>query len=231
MADDKQTSGVQELIHKLHQEGVATGQSEAQRIVADARREAMQILDDARVEADKLIAAAKLEGEKIVEHGNAALRLASRDVLLRVQEACYDELKNRIQRLVAFTLQDRKFLEEMILEVCRQAKPEDTKKSWRVLLPAGVATNEELAKEVATPQPDSLTAFIFGLTADILRDGLTFGVSDDPSPGIKIQIVEDDVQLELSDKTLTTLLLQYLNPRFRSILEKDEKCLAAPTTR
>jgi V/A-type H+-transporting ATPase subunit E len=63
---------------------------------------------------------------------------------------------------------------------------------------------------------------VLGLTADVLRDGLTFGVSDDPSPGIRIQIIEDDVQLELTDETLTTLLLQYLAPRYRAVLEKDE---------
>lgn len=222
MADNKQSSGVQELINKLHQEGVASGESQAERLVGNARKQSMQILDDARAEANQIIAEAKKEREKIIENGNAAPRLASRDVLLRVREACYEEFKNRLKRLVGFTLKDRKFLEELILEVSRKAKPDDTKKHMRVLLPSGVATKEEIAREVANVQPGSMAAFVLGLTADVLRDGLTFGVSDDPSPGIKLQIVEDDVQLELTDETLTTLLLQYLVPRYRAIMEKDE---------
>ena len=117
MADNKQSSGVQELINKLHQEGVATGASQAEQIVANARKEAMQILDSVRAEADKIVADARIEREKTIENGNMALRLASRDVLLRVREACDDEFKNRLKRLVGFTLQDRKFLEELILEL------------------------------------------------------------------------------------------------------------------
>jgi len=220
--NSKQSSGVQELIDKLHQEGVAAGESHAERLVGNARKEAMTMLDNAKADAAKIVADARKEREKIIENGNEALRLASRDVLLRVREACYEEFKNRLKRLVGFTLKDRKFLEELILEVSRKARPEDTTKHVRVLLPAGVATKEELAREVANVQPGSMAAFVLGLTADVMRDGLTFGVSDDPSPGIKLQIVEDDIQLELTDETLTTLLLQYLVPRFRAIMEKDE---------
>ncbi len=221
MADTKQSSGVQELIDKLHQEGVATGESLGEQIVVNARKEAIQILDEARSAADKIIADARLEREKFIENGNTALRLASRDALLRVREACFEEFKNRLKRLVGFTLQDRKFLETLILEVARKAQPEDSQRRTRVLLPAGLATKEELASEVSNVQPGSMAAFLLGLTADLLREGLSFGVTDDPSPGITIQIVEDDVQLELTDETLTTLLLQYLAPRYRAILEKD----------
>lgn len=222
MAVNKQTSGVQELINKLHQEGVASGESQAERLVANARKESMQILDNARAQANKIIAEARIEREKIIENGNAALRMASRDILLRVREACYDEFSSRLKRLVGFTLRDRKFLEELILEVARKAKPDDATKQVRILLPSGVTTKDEIAREVADVHPDSMAAFVLGLTADVLRDGLTFGVSDDPSPGIKIQIVEDDVQLELTDETLTVLLLQFLLPRYRAIMEKDQ---------
>lgn len=221
MADNQQSSGVQELIDKLHQEGVATGESLGEQIVVNARKEAIQILDEARTEADKIIADARLEREKFIENANTSLRLASRDALLRVREACFEEFKNRLKRLVGFTLQDRKFLEALILEVARKAQPEDSQKRTRVLLPAGLATKEEIAGEVSSVQPGSLAAFILGLTADLLREGLSFGVTDGPSPGITIQIVEDDVQLELTDETLTKLLLQYLAPRYRAILEKD----------
>ncbi len=222
MAENMQSSGVQELINKLHQKGVAMGESQAEQIISNARKESIQIVDDARAEADRIIAEARLEREKFVQNGNAALRLASRDVLLRVREACFEEFKNRLKRLVGFTLQDRRFLEELILEIARKTIPADAEKQARILLPAGVATKEEIAEEVADVQPGSLAAFLLGLTADVLRDGLTFDVSDDPSPGVKIQIVEDDIQLELTDETLSTLLLQYLSPRYRAILEKVE---------
>jgi V/A-type H+-transporting ATPase subunit E len=219
--ENQQSSGVQELINKLHQEGVASGEVQAERLIGNARKEAMSILDKARAEAEKIVANANEEREKVIENGNQSLRLASRDVRLRVREACYEEFTKKLKRLVGLTLKDQKFLEAFILEVARKAIPDDSKRRMRVLLPAGTATEEEIAKEVSPVQPDSLAAFVLGLTADILRDGLTFAVSDDPSPGIKVQFVDDDVQLELTDETITTLLLQYLAPRYRAIVEKE----------
>lgn len=214
-------SGVQELIDRLHQEGVAAGQSEAERLVSDARVQAMKFMDDAKRQAEALLADARRESEKIIEHGHEALRMAKRDVILRVREAFYEDFKVRLRRLVQFTLQDRKFLEQMILEIARRAVPgEETKKKLHVLLPPTEISEAELQQEMATVQPGSLAAFVLGLTADVLREGLTFGVSDDPSPGVHIQIVEDDVRLELTDQTITTLLLQYLVPRYRAIIEK-----------
>jgi V/A-type H+/Na+-transporting ATPase subunit E len=45
--------GVQELLDKLRDEGVAEGKSQADRLVADARVQAMEILDRAKAEAVK----------------------------------------------------------------------------------------------------------------------------------------------------------------------------------
>lgn len=214
-------AGVQELIDRLHQEGVTAGQSEAERLVAEARVQAMKILDGAKQEAEQMLAQARRESEKIIEHGQEALRMAKRDVILRVREAFYEDFKVRLRRLVQFTLQDRKFLEQMILEIARRAVPSaDSQKKLHVLLPPTDISEADLQQEMASVQPGSLAAFVLGLTADVLREGLTFGVSDDPSPGVHVQIVEDDVRLELTDQTITTLLLQYLVPRYRAIIEK-----------
>lgn len=216
--DTKQVSGVQDLINRLHQDGVAAGQSEAERLIADARVQAMTILDEARRESEAILAAARREKENIIEHGHEALRMAKRDVILRVREAFYEDFKVRLRRLVQFTLQDRKFLEQLILEIARRAVPDDSK--LHILLPPAEISENELAAEMVQVQPGSLAAFVLGLTADVLREGLTFSVSDDPSPGVHVQIVEDDVQIELTDQTITTLLLQYLVPRYRAIIEK-----------
>jgi V/A-type H+-transporting ATPase subunit E len=122
--------------------------------------------------------------------------------------------------LVGFTLKDPEFLKQLILEIAAKSTPEDESKELRVLLPQGEVTEEELAAEVANVQDGTLAQFVLGLAADVLREGLSFGVSDDPSPGVRVQIVEDDVQLELTDETITALVLQYLAPRFRAVLEE-----------
>jgi len=219
--DTKQSSGVQELIDRLHQEGVAQGQSEADALLKEARKQSMTLLDNAQREAEEILARARTESAGIVENGNQALRLASRDVLLKLREAFHDEFESRVRRLVGPTLQDDKFLQQLILEIARRATPKDSSRQLQVLLPAEKVTAEELAGEVAEMRPGTLSHFVLGLAADVLREGLSFGVSDDPSPGVLVRIVQDDVQVELTDETISALLLQYLAPRFRAILEKE----------
>lgn len=216
-----QTSGVQQLIDRLREEGVASGQSEGERLLAEARVKAMEILDHAKVEANKVLEKAHAEAKSIEEDGKAALNLACRDVVLKVREACYEEFKNRLNRLVRHKLEDPKLLEQMILELAADVRPKEQGKEIRLLLPQSQVSEQDLQREVANPQPGSLAAFVLGLTADILREGMSFAVSQDDHSGIKLQIVEDDVQLELSDQTITTVLLEYLVPRYRALLKKD----------
>lgn len=213
-------SGVQELIDRLRMEGVASGQTEAERLLADARVKSMEMLDEARAGADALLAGARAEAAAIIKNGEEALRLASRDVVLKVREACYEEFEQRLKRLVQHRLSDQKLLEQMILELAARTRPEESAGKVRLLLPSTHVTEAELASEVSSVRPGSLAAFVLGLTADILRQELTFGVSDDPSPGVRIQLIDDDVQLELTDETIKTVLLQYLAPRYRAIMKQ-----------
>lgn len=218
--DTQQSSGVQELIDRLHEKGVAQGQSEAEALVTEARKESMAILDTARKEADQMLAEARAEAKKIVDDGKEALRLASRDVTLRLHEAFHGEFEQQVRQLVGHTLEDRTFLEQLILEVARRSMPEDTQKELKLLLPAGEVSEDQLSEETAEVPEGSLAQFVRGLAADVIREGLAFGVSDDPGAGVRVQIIEDDVQVELTDETVAALLLQYLAPRFRAILEK-----------
>jgi V/A-type H+-transporting ATPase subunit E len=188
--DTKQSSGVQDLIDRLHDEGVAKGQSEAEALITEARKEAMTILDDARREAEAIQAKAREEADNIIKNGNEGLRLASRDVMLKLKESFHKEFENKVRQLVAFTLKDRQFLEQLILEIARRGVPEEESKRLNVLLPEGEATPEELAAEVSDVKEGTLASFVLGLAADVLREGLTFGVSDEPSPGVRVQIVE-----------------------------------------
>lgn len=215
-----EASGVQDLINRLRDEGVASGQSEAERLLADARVRSMEMLDQAKAESESIVAKARAEAESIINNGKEALRLASRDVVLRVREACDAEFRDRLKRLVQFQLADPALLEKVILEIAAKVRPESGQKA-QVLLSSASVSEEDLKKEVAHVQPGSLAAFVLGLSADILREGLNFGVSDDPSPSVRVQIVNDDVQFELTDETITTVLMQYLVPRYRAMLKKD----------
>lgn len=213
--------GVQELLDKLRDEGVAAGQSQAERLIADARIQAMEILDQAKSEAEKLLNNARTQAAEFEASGKAALRMASRDVILSVREACHDEFRNRLRQFVKHRLSDQKLLEQMILELAAKTRPSDSAGKLLLLLPNTQVTSEELQKEVRDVKPGSLAAFVLGLTADVLRAGLTFGVSEDDGEGVRIKLLDDDVQLELTDHTITSVLMRYLAPRYRAVMQQE----------
>ena len=81
MTDQENASGVQELINRLSQEGVAEGQRQADGIVNDAQRKADAILESARKQAADMLSKAREEASQYQAAGEEALRLAARDAV------------------------------------------------------------------------------------------------------------------------------------------------------
>jgi V/A-type H+/Na+-transporting ATPase subunit E len=147
--------------------------------------------------------------------------MASRDVILSVREACHDEFRNRLRQFVKHRLSDQKLLEQMILELAAKNRPSDAAGKMLLQLPSTQVSSEELQKEVRDVKSGSLAAFVLGLTAEVLREGLTFGVSEESGEGVRIKLLDDDVQLELTDHTITSVLMRYLAPRYRAVMQQE----------
>ncbi len=218
--ETKESSGVQELIDRLRDEGVTKGEGEAEGLIKQARKQSMEILDQARQEAEEITAKARQEGKRTKESGEEALRLASRDTILKLKESFHQEFENRVRQLVAYRLKDQTFMERLILEIAGRSVPEDKGQPMELLLSGDEVTKEDLEGSVADVKEGTLSHFVLGLAGDVLREGMTFGVSDDADTGVKIRLLEEDVEIELTDETITALLMQFMLPRFRAILEQ-----------
>lgn len=211
MSDDvSESSGVQKLIDRLHGQGVAKGKEEADALLSAARRQAMEVLDDAKRQADGILSAAREEAERTRRSGEAAVRLAGRDAIIELTEALREDFHHKLRYLVQHQLEDESFLREMILEITRNATSRDGDQVNLVFL--GDTSSDEFAG-------GSLDAFARGLAADAVRQGLTYSISDSETPGIRVQFVEDQLEVDLTAETLTELLIKYLSPKFREILE------------
>lgn len=198
--------GVEDLIDRLKTDGVSKGKQEAEALIADAKRQSLTILDAAQAEADQIIAAAKAEAQRQQQAGNQALQLAGRDALLKLRESFQLQFENRLRKLVDQTLEDPQLLRGMILEVAGKARPQDNATA-EVLLPVSAEGN------------DPLSAYVAGLTAEMLREGVTFGVGDDVAAGVRVRLVEQDVEIDLSDESLAAFLSRFLVPRFRQVMD------------
>jgi len=208
MAVDNMTKavGVEDLIDRLKTDGVSKGKTEAESIIADAKRQAMSILDAARREADGIVSAAQGESERVRQTASQALQLAGRDALLKLRESFQLQFENRLRKLVGVELQNADLLSKMILEIAGKTRPDD-----------------DAAIEVLVPfdssQPDALSGYVAGLTSEMLRPGVTFGVGDDVAACVRVKLVDKDVEIDLSDEALALFLARFLVPRFRHIMD------------
>jgi V/A-type H+-transporting ATPase subunit E len=182
----------------------------------------MQMLDDAKREAEQIRSAARADAEHLRKNAEEALRLATRDAVLALNEAIRSDFIAKVRRLVSHTMQDRSFLERLILEVARRAMPEDTGQSVEVLLPAEAVTYEELKKNPQDLAENSLSRFVLQLSADVLREGLTFAPAEDECPGLRIQLKDQEVEIDLTDRAVTDLLMEHLSPRFRALMDRPQ---------
>lgn len=216
------SSGVDELIARLRDEGVAAGREEAARLVADAREEARRIVGNARAEARETLEAARKEADTYSAAGHEALKTAMRDAVLGMRADLMQRFSADVKRLVARDLEDPEIMRKMILEVAGRARASagiGDEGPLEIVLPAQVAGLEELRQDPEELHSGRLTKLVLGLAGSMLREGVTFRVSEDAAKGIRVVASDQDVVLDLTEDAIVALLLRHLQPRFRAVLE------------
>lgn len=220
------SSGVEALIERLREEGVATGRAAAEEIEAEARRHAAQIVQEAEQRAAQRVAEARQEAHALQQGGEEALRIAMRDTVLHLKGQLMEQFNAEVRRLIAVAMDQEEFLERLILEVAGRAREQagvDAGQTVKVLLPRALVGLEELRRNPLELREGSLSHFVLSVAGNVLAEGVSFGVADDPARGICLYLEDKDVRIELTDTAVAALLLQHLQPRFRAILEGTVK--------
>ncbi len=220
--EETPSSGVDVLIARLREEGVSAGRSEADKITGDARAEAKRTLDKARAEAAQHLAASRKEADTYRAAGEEALKTAMRDTILDMKATLMERFSGDVKRLISHQLKDQEMLKQMILELAGRARESaelSESEPLEIMLPEEAIGLEELRGNPEELQKGPLTKFVFGLTGEMLREGVSFSASEDVQAGIRVQVKEKDIILDLTEEAVAGLLLQHLQPRFRAILE------------
>ena len=216
------SSGVEALINRLRKEGVAKGRTEAEQIMTDARKQADSILKEAEEEARAQLEKARQEAKQLKESGKEALRVAARDMILDMKGQLMHSFTTDVKRLVRTEMKEKDVIKQLILEVAARAKEDtglDKENSIEVLLPRSIVGLEDLRRKPEELQEGTLSHFVLVLANNMLRQGISFNVSDDLTVGIKLRLLERNIEIDLTDEAVAMLLLQHLQPRFRALLE------------
>ena len=222
MAEEHPVSaGVEALIDRLRDEGVEAGAAEAARIVDEAKAKAKRMLDDARAEVERCRAEALQEAQRERDSARAALRLAVRDTALEMKSQISARLAAQIRRLIGVEMRDPEFIRKLILAVASQAA-----ESVPTDQPVEIRLAEALFTERATEDEPEMDAWLqqnlLGVSADLLREGVTLHLAGDDRSGIRIRLGEQDAEIDLSSESVSAILLERLLPRFRAIVEGIE---------
>ena len=212
-----ESAGVGGLINRLRDDGIAQGRSQAEALVTAAQKQASDIVAAAQREAESVLVKAKEEAGKLKAAGENALGLAMRDTVLSLEGELIKEFRNKLAQLVKGLLADPAFLQSLILQIAGKVVPESGKRV-ELLLPAEIISLEDLLRKPEQAKPGTLTHFVLSLGGGMLRDGISFGVSDNGETGIRVRLIDDDVRIDLTDSAISELLLRHMLPRFRALL-------------
>jgi V/A-type H+-transporting ATPase subunit E len=213
-------SGVEALIERLRNEGVVNGQAQAEQIVQSAEARAQATIRQAQAEAAQIVQQARDEAHALELAGRQALEVAGRDTVLSLKNRLYERFTQEVRRLVGEETQRQELLQRVILEVAGKVRDRVAEaEQVEILLPEKVVGWEELSRDPDELQQGTLTHFTSLLSREMVRQGVTFTPASDIHGGIKIQLKNEGVVFDLSERAIADVLLQHLQPRFRSLLE------------
>jgi V/A-type H+-transporting ATPase subunit E len=207
------SSGVKELIDRIRDEGVQAARQEADRIITEAKAQAARIVSDAKAEAATLKKDAETATQREQMAAIEALRIAARDTGLELRAAVMAAFEEHVRRLVTDVTSDGSVLRDMILVLAGRAAEDLIKnKNAAILVPKHLA-------DQATPELEEfLRQTAVALSADVLRKGIELIPSSDVQGGARVRLVDDELEIDLSDEALSEMMLKLLLPRYRKIL-------------
>ncbi len=217
-------SGVQELITRLRDEGVKSGREKADQVLREAQEEASRILAQAKAESEEILSKArsKIETEKAA--AIESLRVALRDTELKMEAELKETFAAHVKRLVSVEMRDLKFLRQIILSIAGLAAGDKAcgKQPVEVLLPKKLFETDEKGTRLSEEGRDNMRRLVLGLSGEMLEQGVDLKPTEDIGGGIRIRLVGEDLEIDLSDQAISDLLLQNLLPRYRAIVSGAE---------
>ena len=220
----KAASGVQELINRLRDEGVKAGREKSDQVLREAQEEASRIVAQAKAEAEEMLSKARSEIETEKVTALESLRVAIRDTELKMEAELKTTFAAHVKRLVSVELRDVKFLRQIILAIAGLAAGDKAcgEQPVEVLLPKNLFQSDEKGTQLTEEGRDSMRHLVLGISGEMLQEGVELKPSASIGGGIRIQLVGEDLEIDLSDKAISELLLQTMLPRYRAIVSGTE---------
>ncbi|MFO7891466.1 MAG: hypothetical protein R6V04_14135 [bacterium] len=192
------------IIEKIKKEGVEDAQKQADKKIKEAHKDADKIIKEAKNKADKIVSNAKKEIKKMEATSEVSLKQASRDTMLQVKNSIIGLFDNAFKRQVSSALTPD-FIKKLIIKIVEEWEKGDIEE---------VKLNKKDKKKVEE-------LLLSSLKKD-MKEGITIQVDKEISQGFRIGLKDEDVYYDFTEESITDLVMKYLNPRLREILDKKD---------
>lgn len=216
------SSGVDELINRLRQDGIDAGKQQAQQLLDQARAEAVAMVEAARQQAASELAQAQADIERQQRAATEAIQVAFRDLVLDMKARLANRFSADVARLVRQQVDKPELLEKLILAAAgRMVAQADLPPAseMEILLPEHAPGLDDIRRSPESARTGAIADLAFALQEDMLREGVTLSERQDGKGGIHMILRGERIEVDMSDEALANLLLGYLQPRFRAILD------------
>jgi V/A-type H+-transporting ATPase subunit E len=190
-------------------------------LVREAKEQAAAIVGKAKAEAKETKDKAEREIAAEKAASLEALQLAARDSVLRLGKEVRGAFQDHVMRLVGSELKDETVLRDMILAIAGKGGHQLPKDSSIEILLSDASLPDASGKTGA--DNDRIKHFIMKVTRDMLRDGIEVKSFPGAEAGLKVRLKGEDLEIDLTQKALTDLLVQHLLPRYRKIVRGQEQ--------
>jgi V/A-type H+-transporting ATPase subunit E len=221
-SDTAAGSGVEDLIRKLREEGIAAGRKKAEEIVADAQKRAEWILQEAEREAQRLLENARAESEHVKAAGQDALKLAARDALLKVRNTLLGGFDREVVRLVGEAMAKEDCVRQIILELAGRLRKEtglNDQRKVKIQIPEEAIGFGDLDRNSGQFERDGLNRLTAIIAGDLLKEGVEIEAAEGQGRGVLIKLEDDRIVIDFTETAVAALLSEHLQPRFRALLQ------------
>jgi len=218
----KSSSGVQELIDRIRGEAVEAGRDEAEKIRAEAEREAEETRSRAREEAREIIEEARAEAETFRTAGAEALKTTARDTLLELRSNVRRAFEKHVHCLVCEQTKSPDFVKNLVLILAGEAADKYvTNRDAEIFVSSALTGGPSPGAAPGGEVREKIREAVLRLTTEMLREGVELLPDDGIDGGARVRIRDAELEIDLTDKAISRLLLKYLLPRYRAIVREE----------
>ncbi|WP_051694111.1 hypothetical protein [Desulfohalovibrio reitneri] len=193
---------LQHLIERIHAEGVAKAEAEAEEIVAGARKKAARIVREAEDKARDIKERAEEESKIFEERSRRTLEQAARDLLISVGRGV------------------EHIMDGLVAEAVTRAMDDDTVRDMLRNLTerCALGQGQDIAVLVSPEEEKELISFFADMYRDKMRQGIELHTDQDILKGFRVSFKNDSVYLDFTDEAVAEALSAFLRPHLAEIV-------------